>query len=115
MFADHRIDLAHRRGDGIDVVLWWSPEDDSVAVEVLHLASDSSFELSVERSRALDAFYHPSPTPPGAAPSSWTSLRREPRAAGGLVFGPLGFFLGFVYRGDLLVAPFVAAGAALLH
>jgi hypothetical protein len=51
MFAGHRIDLAHRRGDGIDVVLWWSPEDDSVAVEVLH--------LSVERSRALDAFYHP--------------------------------------------------------
>ena len=59
MFADHRIDLAHRRGDGIDVVLWWTPEDDSVAVEVLHLASDSSFELSVERARALDAFYHP--------------------------------------------------------
>jgi PAS domain-containing protein len=59
MFADHRIDLAHRRGDGIDVVLWWTPEDDSVAVEVLHLASDSSFELSVERDRALDAFYHP--------------------------------------------------------
>ena len=59
MFAGHRVDLAHRRGDGIDVVLWWSPEDDSVAVEVLHLASDSSFELSVEGSRALDAFYHP--------------------------------------------------------
>ena len=59
MFADHRIDLAHRRGDGIDVVLWWSPEDNSVAVEVLHLETDSSFELVVDRSRALDAFYHP--------------------------------------------------------
>ena len=43
-----RIDLAHRRNDGIDVVLWWSPEDDTVAVEVLHLATDESFELSVE-------------------------------------------------------------------
>ena len=59
MFAGHRIDLAHRRNDGIDVVLWWSPDDDSVAVEVLHLASDASFELAVERDRALDAFYHP--------------------------------------------------------
>lgn len=59
MFAAHRVDLAHRRGDGIEVVLWWSPEHDEVAVEVRHLASDSSFELSVERSRALDAFYHP--------------------------------------------------------
>jgi hypothetical protein len=59
MYADHRIDLAHRRGDGIDVILWWSRETDSVAVEVMHLATDSSFELVVDRSRALDAFYHP--------------------------------------------------------
>ena len=59
MDAAHRIDLAHRRNDGIDVVLWWSPADDSVAVEVLHLASDEAFELVVERNQALDAFYHP--------------------------------------------------------
>lgn len=59
MHAAHRIDLANRRGDGIDVTLWWSPAENSVSVEVLHLASDSSFELSVERARALDAFYHP--------------------------------------------------------
>lgn len=59
MYAEQRIDLAHRKGDGIDVTLWWSPAENSVSVEVLHLASDSSFELSVERARALDAFYHP--------------------------------------------------------
>jgi hypothetical protein len=59
MYAGARIDLAHRRSDGIDVVLWWSPEDDSVAVEVLHLATDASFEVAVEGSRALEAFYHP--------------------------------------------------------
>ena len=41
MYAGHRQDLAHRRGDGIDVILWWSPEDNSVAVEVMHLATDS--------------------------------------------------------------------------
>lgn len=58
MFAG-RIDLAHRRNDGIDVVLWWSPEDGTVAVEVLHLATDESFELVLARERALDAFYHP--------------------------------------------------------
>jgi hypothetical protein len=59
MNAAQRIDLANRRNDGIDVTLWWSPADDSVAVEVLHLASDSSFELAVDRASALDAFYHP--------------------------------------------------------
>lgn len=42
------------------------------------------------------------------------SLRRELRVAGGFVFGLLGFFLGFVHRGDLLVAPFAVLGAALL-
>ena len=59
MYASPRIDLAHRKADGIDVTLWWSPEDDSVAVEVLHFASESSFELTVDPARALDAFYHP--------------------------------------------------------
>ena len=54
-----RIDLATRRNDGIDVTLWWTPAEDTVSVEVLHVASDSSFELAVERTRALDAFYHP--------------------------------------------------------
>jgi hypothetical protein len=59
MHASHRIDLANRRGDGVDVTLWWSRADDSVSVEVLHLASDSTFELSVDPARALDAYYHP--------------------------------------------------------
>ena len=59
MYATDRIDLANRRNDGIDVTLWWSPSADEVSVEVLHLASDSAFELEVDRSRALDAFYHP--------------------------------------------------------
>jgi hypothetical protein len=59
MYASTKIELANRRGDGIDVTLWWSPEDDSVAVEVLHFETESSFELAVDPARALDAFYHP--------------------------------------------------------
>ena len=59
MNASLRVDLAHRKGDGIDVTLWWSPEDNSVAVEVLHFASESTFEVAVDRARALEAFYHP--------------------------------------------------------
>lgn len=59
MHDNRRIDLAHRRGDGIDVTLWWSPADGSVSVEVLHFASESAFRLHVAPERALDAFYHP--------------------------------------------------------
>ena len=42
------------------------------------------------------------------------SLRRELRVTGGFSFGLLGFFLAFVHRGDLLVAPFAVLGAAHL-
>ena len=59
MYADQRIDLAHRKGDGIDVTLWWSPETGRVSVEVLHFATESAFELNVAPDRALEAFYHP--------------------------------------------------------
>lgn len=54
-----KLELSHRQADGIDVTLWWSPADDTVSVEVLHFETESSFELAVERSRALEAFYHP--------------------------------------------------------
>ncbi len=59
MYADQRIELAHRRGDGIDVTLWWTRETGSISVEVLHFASGSVIELNVARDRALEAFYHP--------------------------------------------------------
>jgi hypothetical protein len=59
VYADQKIDLAHRRGDGIDVTLWWSPDTGEVSVEVLHFASALAFELSVEPDRALEVFYHP--------------------------------------------------------
>lgn len=59
MQAMDKIELANRTGDGIDVTLWWAPADDSVSVEVLHFDTASSFELQVDRARALEAFYHP--------------------------------------------------------
>ena len=42
------------------------------------------------------------------------SLRRELRALGGFALGLLGFFLAYVHRGGILVAPFAVVGAALL-
>ena len=59
MNAAEKIELAQRSNDGLDVTLWWSPAEDEVTVEVLHFETESLFELRVERSRALEAFYHP--------------------------------------------------------
>ena len=52
-------ELAHRRGDGIEVSLHWRPDDDAVVLVVEDWRSGESFELEVERERALDAFRHP--------------------------------------------------------
>lgn len=52
-----RRELAHRRHDGIDVTLWWSPGDDTLAVTVLE--TGDSFELVVEPEGAVDAHEHP--------------------------------------------------------
>jgi hypothetical protein len=53
-----RRELAHRRSNGIDVTLWWSPSDDSLAVTVLDDAGES-FELVVDPHEAIDVFEHP--------------------------------------------------------
>jgi hypothetical protein len=52
-------ELAHRQGDGIEVTLRWRPEDDTVVLAVDDWRNGDSFELEVERDRALDAFRHP--------------------------------------------------------
>jgi hypothetical protein len=52
-------ELAHRAGDGLEVVLLWSVGETRVLVQVTDTRSDESFELSVAGNRALDAFHHP--------------------------------------------------------
>jgi hypothetical protein len=57
MPRSRKIDLAHRRHDGLEVTLWWSPADGAVTVEVQR--DETSVVVAVEPHRALDAFYHP--------------------------------------------------------
>ena len=53
-------ELAHRRGDGIEVLLLWDGADGRLAVVVDDLRTGRSFELVAGDGRqALDAFYHP--------------------------------------------------------
>ncbi len=62
MSATHTIparrELAQRSSNGIEVLLLWSPADDSLAVVVLDEVMES-FELVVSAHEALDAFDHP--------------------------------------------------------
>ncbi len=52
-------ELASRESNGVHVLLLWYPREDAVTVEVEDSRDGQRFELVVERSCALDAFYHP--------------------------------------------------------
>jgi hypothetical protein len=52
-------ELARRHGHGLDVVLRWHPETDSVSVAVEDEKTGDSFEVEVAGDQALDAFEHP--------------------------------------------------------
>jgi hypothetical protein len=58
-FVQPRRELARRVSGGIEVALYWSPLDNSTAIEVWDGASEVSLVFAVAPERALEAFYHP--------------------------------------------------------
>ena len=52
-------ELDARSSDGIDVRLLWEPATDKVRVAVVDWSNQTSFEVTVKPSQALDAFQHP--------------------------------------------------------
>ena len=58
-FAGNARELGARAGDGIDVRLFWNPDNDTVSVAVFDTTHEQSFELVVDPADALDAFNHP--------------------------------------------------------
>jgi hypothetical protein len=55
----HRRELARRHSGGIEVTLYWSPDDNITSVEISRPATEETLLFNVPRARALDAFYHP--------------------------------------------------------
>jgi hypothetical protein len=53
-----RRELAHRASSGIEVTLYWSP-DDGTSIEVRHAATEELIAFPIAPERALDAYYHP--------------------------------------------------------
>ena len=52
-------ELNRRSGGGVDVVLRWHPETDSVSIAVDDEKTGDRFEVEVAGDKALDAFEHP--------------------------------------------------------
>ena len=52
-------ELAYRAGDGIEVTLYWQPQDDELSVCVCDQRRGAYFVVRPEPGLALDVFYHP--------------------------------------------------------
>ena len=60
MTATTLLELDHRVNDGIDVTLFWRPQDDRAIVAVSDAKTGEQFTLEVaEHHNPLDVFHHP--------------------------------------------------------
>ena len=58
--SDTSVELARRRGDGLEITLLWHRQDNRLEVVVADDRSGASFALATGNGReALDVFYHP--------------------------------------------------------
>jgi len=54
-----RLELAYRKVDGVEVVLFWHQTTDELTVTVADQRSGAYFELAAQPHQALDVFNHP--------------------------------------------------------
>ena len=53
------VELAVRKGDGLEVALMWDRASGRVWVDVLHLFTGESLRIEADPARALDVYEHP--------------------------------------------------------
>jgi hypothetical protein len=83
--TDMPTELAHRAGDGIEVLLLWNGGDGQLRVVVDDHRGGSSFELVAgDGKQALDAFYHPFAYAAARGIAYWT----QAQSADGSVAAP---------------------------
>jgi hypothetical protein len=77
--AEMPMELAHRAGDGIEVLLFWDRGDSRLKVVVDDRRTGGSFELAAaDGNEALEAFYHPF----ACAAARGIRFHSEPRGRG---------------------------------
>ena len=52
-------ELAHRKGDGLEVTLFWQPATDRLTVRVCDHRRGARMEIPAQPERALDVYHHP--------------------------------------------------------
>jgi len=54
-----RRELAHRVNDGLEITLYWHPDDNRTSIDIHQAATEETISFPVPADRALDAFHHP--------------------------------------------------------
>jgi hypothetical protein len=54
-----RRELARRASGGIEIALYWTPDDNSTSVEIWLATTEETISFTVAPEQALDAFHHP--------------------------------------------------------
>jgi len=54
-----RRELAQRVNDGLEITLYWSPQENATSVDIYHHATGETITFPVPADQALDAFQHP--------------------------------------------------------
>jgi hypothetical protein len=79
-------ELARRVNGGLEITLYWHPDDNGTSVEVYHQTTGETIALPVPADRALDAFHHPFAYLAGQDAEAWGS-DTYPESDEALIFG----------------------------
>jgi hypothetical protein len=54
-----RRELAQRVNGGLEITLYWHPNDNGISIEIYEATTDETISFPVPANRALEAFNHP--------------------------------------------------------
>jgi hypothetical protein len=88
--ASARRELARRVNGGLEITLYWHPDDDGTSIDVHQTATEETISFPVPADRALDAFHHPFVHLAEQEAAAWAS-DKHPEFDEALIFGEGGF------------------------
>ena len=88
-----RRELDRRVNGGLEITLYWHPDDNTTSVEVYHQTTGETIAFPVPADRALDAFHHPFVHLAEQDAAAWDS-DKHPEFDEALIFGEGGFDQG---------------------
>jgi hypothetical protein len=85
-----RRELARRVNDGLEITLYWHPDDNGTSIDIHQTPTEETISFPVPADRALDAFYHPFVHVAEQNAAAWGS-DKHPEFDEALIFGEGGF------------------------